>query len=307
MSSLTSRREFLAALSASLCVPSVLAANSRANQHLLSFSTLGCPKWEWKTILENAAKWGFSGVELRGIQREMDLTKRPEFSKERIQQSLKELKEKKVKIANLGASAQMHAADLQVRAQQLDEGKRFIDLAKALKSPYIRVFGDKFVAGESRQSTLERVVAGLRTLGEYAKGTGVTVLIESHGDFYDSPTLKKVLETVNLPTVALLWDAHHTCVMGKEKPEDTWQALGKYVKHVHLKDSIPKGEDRQYVLTGKGDVPVRRTVEVLVKNGYQGYINLEWEKTWIPDLEEPEVVFPHFAQVVREYIKGAGK
>ena len=307
MSNLTSRREFLSVLSVGICTPALLEAASRHSQNLISFSTLGCPQWEWKTILENAAKWGFSGIELRGIQGEMDLTKRPEFSKERIQRSLRELKEKNLKIANLGSSAHLHDPDSKVNAQQLDEGKRFIDLAHELKSPYIRVFGDKFVTGEARETSLERVVAGLRNLGQHARGSGVTVLIESHGDFFDSPTLKKVLETVNLPTVALLWDAHHTCVMGKEKPADTWQALGKYVRHVHLKDSIPKGNDRQYVLTGKGDVPVRQTVEVLVKNNYRGFYNLEWEKAWIPELEEPEVAFPQFAQVIREYIKSAGR
>ena len=98
----------------------------------------------------------------------------------------------------------MHDPDSKVNALQLDEGKRFIDLAHELKSPYIRVFGDKFVTGEAREATLARVVAGLQNLGQHARGSGVTVLIESHGDFFDSPTLKKVLETVNLPTVALL-------------------------------------------------------------------------------------------------------
>ena len=82
----------------------------------------------------------------------------------------------------------MHEADPAVRAAQLDEGRRYIDLAQALGVPYVRVFGDKLVPGEPREKTVARIVEGLRTLGAHAKGSGVTVLIESHGDFTRSPT-----------------------------------------------------------------------------------------------------------------------
>src|SRR2546425_11714563 len=56
------------------------------------------------------------------------------------------------------------------------------------------------------------------------------------------------------PNVALLWDAHHTSVSGKEQPEDTVRQLGRYIRHTHLKDSVAAGNDRRYVLTGTGDV-----------------------------------------------------
>ena len=29
-------------------------------------------------------------------------------------------------------------------------------------------------------------------------------------------------------------------------------------------------------------------------DGYQGYYSLEWEKTWHPELEEPEIAFPAY-------------
>ena len=85
------------------------------------------------------------------------------------------------------------------------------------------------------------------------------VLIESHGDFTDSPTLSQILSRADSPNVGLLWDAHHTFVSGKEEPEFTVQQLGKFIRHTHLKDSVPSGDslpgnERRYVLTGHGDV-----------------------------------------------------
>jgi hypothetical protein len=41
---------------------------------------------------------------------------------------------------------------------------------------------------------------------------------------------------------------------------------------------------------------------VLAKGGYRGYYCLEWEKRWHPEIEEPEIAFPHYAKVMREYL-----
>src|SRR5207253_2600572 len=82
----------------------------------------------------------------------------------------------------------------------------------------------------------------------------------TRGAFADSPALLEILQRSGSPNVALLWDAHHTFVSGKEQPEDTVRQLGRYIRHTHLKDSVPAGNDRRYVLTGTGEVPVKRQI-----------------------------------------------
>jgi sugar phosphate isomerase/epimerase len=300
-----SRRRFLstAALAAA---PAIVMARQRRARLPIAFSTLGCPKWPWSRVLEQAAQLGYSGIELRGIEGEMDLTKRPEFTASRLAQSLKDLAALDLRITDLGASSRMHEAEASVRAAQLDEGRRFIDLAQKLKAPYVRVFGDKIPAGESKAVTLPRVIDGLRTLGEHAKGSGVGVIIESHGDFTDSPTLLELLKGAGMPTVALLWDAHHTFVSAKEDPAYSYKMLAQFVKHTHLKDSKPEGTGIRYVLTGAGTVPVRETVNILVRNGYKGFYCFEWEKAWHPEIEEPEVALPHYAETMTRYLGDAG-
>src|SRR6266576_1123986 len=144
-----------------------------------------------------------------------------------------------------------------------------------------------------------------RVRGRRAGGKHVTVIIESHGDFTDSPALLEILQKADSPNVALLWDAHHTFVSGKEQPEDTVRQLGRYIRHTHLKDSVPAGNDRRYVLTGTGDVPVKRQIAALAKIGYRGFFSFEWEKRWHPEIEEPEVAFAQYARVAREYLRDA--
>ena len=297
------RRTFLSGLAAA---PAIVRRFQKAPKLPISFSTLGCPKWPWQRVVEQASRFGYSAIEIRGLEGEMDLTKRPEFSGTQAATTLKDLEALDLKISDLGASARMHEADPKVRAAQLDEGRRFIDLAARLKVPYVRVFGDRIPEGDTKAGTIPRVIDGLKTLGAHAKGSGVTVLIESHGDFTESAPLREILDGTSLPTVALLWDAHHTVVAGHEEPSQTYKVLGSYVRHTHLKDSRPNGEERQYVLTGNGTVPVKETVAVLVSNGYRGFFGFEWEKLWHPTIEEPEVAFPHFAEQMARYLADAG-
>lgn len=302
----TTRRRFLGLVTGAVTMPALVSAAAPPRQLPIAFSTLGCPRWDWPTILRHAAEWGYAAIELRGVQGEMDLTRRPEFSAARWRASVRELDAAGLRLAGLGSSARMHDADPATRAAQLDEGRRFIDLAHRLKAPYVRVFGDTLTAGQTRQATLERVVAGLRELGGHATGSGVTVLLESHGDFCDSPTLLEIMKKAELRTVGLLWDAHHTFIAGKEPPDQTLEQLGRYVRHTHLKDSRPEGKGVRYVLTGTGTVPIRDLVRLLVERKYRGFFSFEWEKGWHPEIEEPEVAFPHFAQTIRAYFAEAG-
>lgn len=273
-----------------------LSATTRPR--LVGFSTLGCPSWDWTKILTFAQAHDFSAIELRGLQGNMDLPSRPEFQLDRIAQSKRDVSAHKLKIACVSSSAQLHDADPEKHKQQIADAKRFIDLASQLGSPNVRVFGNKIEG--PRDLVIERVAAGLRELEAYAGPRGVTVIIESHGDFTDSPTLSQILARADSPHVGLLWDAHHTYVEGKEDPAFTVQKLGKYIRHTHLKDSVPTPNGRHYVLTGRGDVPVRKQVEVLEATGYTGCYTFEWEKVWHPDLEEPEIAIADFAEFMKK-------
>ncbi len=304
------RRAFLATMGAAVAAPTFLRAESRRLRYPIAFSTLGCPGWSWSTVLEQAHRLGYSAIELRGVAGEMDLPKVPELSGTRLAESRREVASRGLVISDLGASARMHEKDPDARAKQLDEGRRFIDLAHALGVKYVRMFGNNIPPAEPREDVFKRVADGFREMAECARPAGVVVLIESHGDFVHSADLEDLLKRVNSESFALLWDAHHTFAAAHETPAETFARLGRWVRHTHLKDSKPapsgKVEERHYVLTGTGDVPVREQVTVLARGGYKGYYCYEWEKKWHPDIDEAEVAFPHYAKVMGEYLGSAG-
>ena len=300
------RRSFLASLGAGLAAPALLRARGRSKRLPLCFSTLGCPAWSWRRILDEADRLGYAAIEVRYLEYDPNLPRRPEFTGTRRRESRRDLESLGIELVNLGSGVRLHEKDPVTRARQLDDGRRFIDLAHALEVPYVRVFPDKLVAGEPPAETLARIVDGGRQLAEAARGSGVSVLLESHGDLTRSELLEPVLQGVGSDRFALLWDAHHTAASGGEEGAVTWRRLGRFVRHVHLKDSRPAGSRRRYVLTGEGDVPVREQVRLLVAGGYSGYYSFEWELCGHPDIGEPEVAFPHYVKVMAEYLAAAG-
>ena len=167
------RRSFLATLGTGLAAaPGLLRAQSRSARYPIAFSTLGCPGWSWKTILENADKLGYAALELRGIAGEMDLPKVPEFTGSRLAEAKRDLAALGIVVSDLGASARMHEKDPAVRAQQFDEGRRFIDLAQAMGVKYVRMFGDKIPEGEPKDEVMKRVVEGFRSDGRLREAGG---------------------------------------------------------------------------------------------------------------------------------------
>ena len=127
----------------------------------IGFSTLGCPEWPLATILDVASREGYAAIELRGLQGEMDLPKRPEFSSG-VTTTVADLRARDLRVACLGSSAQLSQREPAVRARQMDEARRFIELAAKLQAPYVRVCGDRYLPDAPKSALGERVAAGRR-------------------------------------------------------------------------------------------------------------------------------------------------
>jgi len=305
------RRDFVktsAAAVGALALPVRALAEEKPSRIPIAFSTLGCPAWDFPKILTFAHDHGFSAVELRGLQGNMDLPSSPVFAPDRIEQTKKEIKDHNLRIASVSSSATMYFEDPARRAKELADARRFIDLASSLGAPYVRVFGGKADTDKSPapdDATKKSVASALRELGEYSGPKNVTVIIESHDHFTSSGTLKDVLTEANSEHAALLWDAHHTFAASNEEPEFTVKQLGKWIRHTHLKDSVGNGEDRKYVLTGRGTVPIERQIKALQSIDYKGFYCFEWEKVWHPDLLDPEIAIADYAKVVGQCLGNA--
>ena len=304
----STRREFVRTISF-LAAASAWGQPAKARPLPLAFSTLGCPAWTLDKILDFAQQHGFAAVELRGLEGNLDLPSHPAFSPGRIARTNRDIASRGLKIASVSSSSSMHQIDPGQRKKELDDARRSIDLASALHSPYIRVFGNSSNSEKPilpDQDLRSRVAQGLHELGEYAGTRDVTVLMESHDDFTSSAVLEGVFRQADSDHVGLLWDAYHTYTGSGEDPEFTVKKLARWIHHTHLKDALGSGNDRHYVLTGQGNIPIRRQVAALHASGYAGYYCFEWEKVWHPDLQDPEIAFADYARVMSGYLREIG-
>ncbi len=278
--------------------------NIKKKKPLLSFSTLGCPDWNFQQITSFAVQHGYNGIEVRGIQRQMDLTKCPEFSTEDSRKATVALmKEKGLQFVGLGSSANLHFAEGEQREKNMNEAKRFIDLAQQINCPYIRVFPNNFPKNQQKNQTIDLIIKGLLELGDYAKQKKVTVLMETHGDVVKIEDLETIMRLAEHPNVGLVWDISNMWTITKEPPVEAYKKLKKYIRHTHIKDAKLAGDKLQYTLLGQGDVPIFEAIDVLAKDGYKGYYSFEWEKMWHPEIAEPEIALADYPKTMKKHFR----
>ncbi|MEP6746454.1 MAG: sugar phosphate isomerase/epimerase family protein [Bacteroidota bacterium] len=299
----TNRKEFLQ--TSGILLTAALAGFSfdvKKQLPLLSFSTLGCPDWTFQQIIDFAALHGYQGIELRGIQKQMDLSKCNELNSiASISSTLTRMKEKKLQFVDLGSSAMMHFSEPAKRKENIDEAKRFIDLAQKINCPYVRVFPNNLPKDQDKQATMELIIEGLHSLGEYAKGTNVKILMETHGELVHSGDLEKIMQSVNHPQTGLIWDVANMWTITKEPPAEVYKKLKKYIYHTHIKDGKIVNGEVHYVFLGQGEVPIFEAIDLLQKNAYKGYYSFEWEKLWHPELAEPELALADYPEAMRKH------
>lgn len=267
----------------------------------LGVSTLGCPDWPLDEILTRCKAYGYDGIEWRGLGPDLDLTRSPAFAAPAaIARTRQAFADAGLEICGIDSSAHLSDADEAAGADNLDHARRMIDLAAALGAPFVRVFGGRIPDGDDHARTRARVAERLARLGDYAAQAdgAVTVVLETHDAFSTGAQVAEVLRQAEHPRVGALWDLHHPYRQG-EAPGQTWAVLGPYVRQTHVKDSHPGGT---YCLLGEGDVPIRDMLALLQRGGYDGWINLEWEKRWVPALADPDVAFPQYARTLQHYL-----
>ena len=64
----------------------------------LSFSTLGCPRWDVSEIIATAKDFGYDGVELRGVQSELHMPRHKAFRPENIAATSAQFADKGLKV-----------------------------------------------------------------------------------------------------------------------------------------------------------------------------------------------------------------
>ncbi|MGQ9631447.1 MAG: sugar phosphate isomerase/epimerase family protein [bacterium] len=261
-----------------------------------AFSTLGDRTWKLEDFAEYLQRYGYNGIEIRGKEEHIS----PAASKSRRQEVKKLFDDRGVEI--LSVAGYTRFTEREKHPAMLDEIRRNLELAADLGASFLRTFGGDIPQGMSVGEACEIVAEGLREAVSYAEEFQITIALETHDDFCLSDRVRRIVDLVGSDHLKVLWDVHHPYRFGESPEETAGRFLGK-LAYLHVKDSFPLGGGRQLVLLGAGDVPVLEIMRNLRRGGYDGYISVEWEKTWHPELPGCEVAIPQHIFKLREYLK----
>lgn len=263
-----------------------------------SFSNLGCPAWDIERVADQASLLGYDAVELRLLDGEVI---DPVRDRGRVAEAVTTIRGRGIEVCAFDTSCRFNHADPATRVDQVEDLSCWIDLAEALAVPLLRVFGGPDEPGNGIERANAWVADSLALAAPRAERAWVTIALETHDSFASTHRVADVLRRVPSPAVAALWDSHHPYRMG-ETVEEVVGLLGPRLAHVHVKDARrAASQSWDLVLLGEGEVPVAEQLRVLERFGYSGYVSVEWEKKWHPEIPEPEVALPQHIKQLRQW------
>lgn len=260
------------------------------------FSTLGCPTWTFKEIITSAKDLGYNGVEIRGVSQHIYAPDIKEFQDSQLDKTVEYLQKLDIEIPILSSSAEFAIKGKEDEA--VCESNAYVDLAKKLGAKYVRVLCSN--SGKPNGGDLEVAKNVFDEIVSYARSQGIVPLIETNGIFSDTKLLADFVGQYDCSEVGVLWDINHPYRYANEAPATTVKNVGKYIKHVHLKDSIvDENGNIAYKMLGSGDLPIKDVMLKLNQMNYSEYVSLEWTKRWNKDLEKPSIALYHFMEYMR--------
>ncbi|MGE5508050.1 MAG: sugar phosphate isomerase/epimerase family protein [Chitinophagales bacterium] len=235
-----------------------------------------------------AAHLGFEGIELLG--------RAPHLPADTPRARVKELA---VRLSDLGLAAvnlatytggysQLDATGCQA---QLDELKRFLEMAYVLGCPMVRHAPGGPSPREAEPRHWERAAEWLKKACTEAAGAGVTLVSEIHfGGLEESAeSCRRLLDLVQRPNYGMVHDAGNMYIAGADYGPDSLRVLGEGLRHVHVKDEAAlapgqadegsfqvSGRSYRHRLLGEGAVDHRPLLQALAAQGYQGFLSVEY-------------------------------
>jgi sugar phosphate isomerase/epimerase len=258
----------------------------------LCFSTLGLPNTSLQQAMAIGAKYGFQAIEIRGATgAHLGI----DDSAETRAAAVECAKANKLSIACLMGYTNFSTLDETARNTSVQNTLKYIQLAKDIGAPVLRVFGGQ-PEDHDIKAAIPRAAAAIAKVTDAAKAAGVTMAIESHDAWCSSPNVLGLIHAVNHPNFKICWDPANA--MGIETPSQSFAQLKNHIAHVHMKDIkvLPDGK-HEAVIPGEGEVPMGQITRLLCSTNYAGAISLEWEKWWVPSLPDAEFAFRPFVKL----------
>ena len=199
-------------------------------------------------------------------------------------------------------NSHFNSLDEDVRQKEIEAIKKVIGYCDYLGARYIRIYGGNLEAGDTEniETKRKKLIESLRHLGDLAAEKGVTLVVENH---FNTMTVSAkdsaaLIRDVNHKAVRILYDQANLTFTENEDYEEAIRIQQQYVSHIHVKDLVFQegkafassdvarpNEDERNVHTrivGEGIIKWSEILKMVKKQGYDGWLSLEYERRWHP-------------------------
>jgi len=151
--------------------------------------------------------------------------------------------------------------------KEINELKKWVDVAGKLGAGHIRVFGGRVPKDSNESQAAGWVVQVLGQAAEYAGTRGVMLGLENHGGITDrAETIVDIVKRVNSPWVGINLDTGNF----RTKIYEQIETIAPHAINVQVKVDVTEDGKK-----AKSDWD--RVSKILVANKYRGYLALEYE------------------------------
>ncbi len=223
--------------------------------------------WDIPTIIKNCEATGFEAVELRTTHKH---GVEPASTKEQRAEVKKRFSDSKVRLLSLGSVCEFHSPDQSAVRSNIDECKRFIELANDIGAIGVKVRPNGIPKEVPEEKTIAQIGSALRECGVFAKDASVEVWVEVHGRDSSHPArMAKMMQVANHPQVAICWNSNQEDVTNGSVKQ-SFSLLKPWLRSSHINE------------LWKPEYPWRELFSLMKASAYNRYCLAE-----IPDSTDP--------------------
>jgi sugar phosphate isomerase/epimerase len=247
--------------------------------------------WDIATIIANCSAAGFEAVELRTTHRH---GVEPTLTKEQRLEIRTRFADSPVRLLSLGSMCEFHSADRAEVDRNIEEAKRWCELARDLGCLGVKVRPNGFAKDVPQEKTLAQIGNSLERCGDAARENGVEIWVEVHGIGTQEPVnMLRILELAGSPHVGICWNSNETDV-ANGSVADSFQMLRPWLRNCHINElwrtpspwgtsaGRPQEEENRGFPSYAKPYPFREFFRLLRASDYDRYTLCE-----VPESSEP--------------------
>ena len=161
------------------------------------------------------------------------------------------------------------------RIRRIDFYKYAIDCAAALGSDCVSLWSGVLRDALTPPQALDRLVAGLQPVLEYAAGQGVTIGFEPEPGMFIAtmPQFEELLDHIDAPDLRLTLDVGHLHCQGETPIDAAIRRWAPRLVNVHLEDV--RAGVHEHLMFGEGEIDFPPVLRALGDAGYRGGLYVE--------------------------------